>query len=109
MTRLAYRLVMWLGRPWRPYWRVDVVGDIPDTPKPFVLYVVGEDGHQWYAAMRCPCGCGEVLHMGLNPSTSPCWTLTRFWNGAATLTPSVWRRVGCRSHFYLVEGQIRWV
>ncbi|WP_236819161.1 DUF6527 family protein [Alicyclobacillus ferrooxydans] len=58
--------------------------------------------------MLCPCGCGEVLHMSLHPDGRPRWELTRHPDGTVSLSPSVWRKVGCRSHFFLERGRVRW-
>jgi len=84
------------------------VEELPDRVDPGLLYVAGENGFQWYAAMACPCGCGETLHMNLLPDASPRWSLQKHPDGTATLSPSVWRTVGCRSHFFLRGGQVVW-
>ena len=73
------------------------------------LYVVGERGEDWFAAMACPCGCGALIDLNLLPPGRPCWTLTIHRNGSPTLSPSVWRQTGCRAHFYINEGRLYWV
>jgi len=32
---------------------------------PAHLYVVSERGEDWFAAMRCPCGCGATVDLNL--------------------------------------------
>ena len=76
------------------------VDDEPDNCKSWVLYVIEDVGRPWAAAMACPCGCGQVLHMNLIPDTKPVWKLERHRDGSPTLSPSVWRREGCHSHFF---------
>ena len=101
----------WFQRPVhtsQPFIRYHEVEELPGTLENNLLYVVGEGRHRWYAAMICPCGCGETLHMGLLEDTRPCWRVVQQSNGAATLSPSINRRVGCRAHFFLEHGKIRW-
>lgn len=72
------------------------------------LYVVGDDECEWAAAMSCPCGCGSIIHLSLAPDRRPSWRVRRHRGGTVSLLPSVWRTVGCRSHFVLYKGRIFW-
>ena len=83
--------------------------ELPERPSSRHLYVVGERGEDWYAALVCPCGCKEVIDLNLVPPGRPCWTLTTYRNGSPTLSPSIWRRTGCCAHFWIKEGRIHWV
>jgi hypothetical protein len=82
---------------------------LPERPSSRHLYVVGERGQDWYAALVCPCGCNELIDLNLVPPGRPCWTLTTHRNGSPTLSPSVWRQAGCCAHFWIKEGRIQWV
>ena len=82
------------------------VVDLPETLLPHKLYVVGVHGHQWYAAMLCPDGCGAVLEMNLVQTSRPCWRFTEDPRGNATLFPSVWRKTQCHCHFWLRGGRV---
>lgn len=93
--------------PSRPF-RAAAVDDVPALLAPGVVYLVGEGGHLWCAALRCPCGCGATIQLGMLREARPCWSATVHADGTVSLTPSVWRRVGCRSHFVLERGRIRW-
>ena len=84
------------------------VKDEPAVLEPRTVYVVGEDGHHWFAAFDCPCGCGETIKLSLVPGDRPGWTLREHWTGTASLAPSVWRKVGCKSHFWLRKGKVNW-
>lgn len=97
----------WLARRRGLYGAISVV-DLPDRLEPRTLYVIGEGGHRWFAAFLCPCGCGETIQTSLLLKSRPCWRLSERWDGAASLHPSVWRTKGCRSHFWLQGGKIRW-
>lgn len=98
----------WYRSLWdRPY-SIEMVEELPDNVVPKILYVAGEDDHLWFATMVCPCGCGETLQLGLLKDTRPRWTLEIDARGRPTLSPSVWRKVGCRSHFFMRGGLIEW-
>ncbi|MCF8567897.1 hypothetical protein LLE49_24550 [Alicyclobacillus tolerans] len=82
--------------------------ELPERLDKHLIYILGEGEYTWSAEMLCPCGCGEVLHMSLHPDGRPRWELTRHPDGTVSLSPSVWRKVGCRSHFFLERGRVRW-
>ncbi|MFZ5894779.1 MAG: DUF6527 family protein [Myxococcota bacterium] len=79
----------------------------PEDLAPMTVYAIGEGSHLWHVAMLCPCGCGAKIQLNALPDDEPCWTLVAT-DGVPTLSPSVWRKVGCRSHFFLRSGRIRW-
>jgi len=89
--------------------RVKRIEELPARLASDRVYVVGENGHDWYAALLCPCGCGSVVELNLLPATRPRWRLRVRPSGTVSLRPSIWRRVGCRSHFWLLEGRVVWV
>ncbi|UUZ74032.1 hypothetical protein LP415_03550 [Polaromonas sp. P1(28)-8] len=67
-----------------------------------------DDGEDWSVGFRCPCGCGETIELALLQGVKPRWNLTTSHDGLPTLHPSVWRRSGCRSHFWLRNGLVHW-
>lgn len=91
-----------------PRLKVVRTGELPERLSAQHLYVVGESGENWYAAMLCPCGCGAVIDLNLVPPGRPCWKLSVHDDGIPTLSPSVWRQVGCGAHFFLKKGRIVW-
>ncbi len=92
------------GKPYR-YVHVE---EFPDRLESSKLYLAGDNGYFWAAAMLCPCGCGDVIELNLLKKARPCWSVTEHPDGSASLMPSIWRRQGCRSHFYLRHGRIDW-
>lgn len=83
------------------------VNEIPDIPKKNILYFIGEEEYYWQFVMLCPCGCNSLLHMNLMDDYKPYWSY-KINNGLISITPSIDRMVGCKSHFFVKEGQIIW-
>ncbi|HGM6050712.1 DUF6527 family protein [Stenotrophomonas bentonitica] len=67
-----------------------------------------DHGEEWSIGLNCPCGCGEVVELLLIEEVDENWSLRIDDIGRPTLTPSVWKATGCRSHFWITNGQIRW-
>lgn len=84
------------------------VEEIPDKPSAGTAYLVGEGQHLWFVALLCPCGCKEFLQMSLLQDSRPRWTVMIHEDGTPTLHPSIWRKTGCRSHFFLRRGRVEW-
>ena len=103
--RVYTQLRVRLGLPYRTCL---VTGDNRYTPSIGRIYIIEEDGFIEHASMLCPCGCGVLICLNLIPDESPCWRLDRHRGGAVSLFPSVWRTTGCRSHFWLSRGRVRW-
>ena len=72
------------------------------------LVLVRDGGDDWSVGMRCPCGCGDVIELPLQLGVRPRWSLEADPFGQPTLSPSVWRRTGCRSHFWVRGGRVCW-
>lgn len=106
LTFLKRRVSKWFHPPYRT---IEVDGGLPPELKKNALYIVAEDGFEEQAAMLCPCGCAQVLHMNLLPDERPVWRVSRNGDGSASLRPSIWRKKGCRSHFWFRDGQVIWV
>lgn len=87
---------------------VVVVDDLPDSLQAHKLYAVGESGQYWLAALRCPCGCGDTIQLPMIAGQRPKWTMTQRGARRPSLSPSVDRTIGCRSHFWLKHGVIHW-
>ena len=86
-----------------------VAGDtLPDALPARDLVLARDDDEDWSVGMRCPCGCGQRLELMLLKEVKPRWDLTADRHGAPTLSPSVWLRQGCRSHFRLRGGKVIW-
>lgn len=72
------------------------------------LVLTVDDGEQWSIGMQCPCRCGETIELLVQPGAKPRWDVAVDGSGRPTVTPSVWRNVGCRSHFWVRKGRVHW-
>ena len=108
LTKLkrAWRSIpQWLGRRYR----AEIVqNDLPERLEKYRLYIVEESSFQERAALLCPCGCSKTLYLNLIKEERPCWRVQVADKGLASLWPSVWRKTGCESHFWLRQGKVHW-
>ncbi|KUG09057.1 DUF6527 family protein [Solirubrum puertoriconensis] len=78
----------------------------PDAvPENALLLRLGPQGQQEEAVLRCPCGCGQVLHLPLHARRYASFRLRWDRWGRPTVQPSV---PGCRKRFRLVRGRVYW-
>jgi hypothetical protein len=103
---IIFRLLEWLGFSEKSY-RIQRVPELPDNPRPFVIYAIG-DPDAWLAALVCPCGCGHLIQLSLLKEDSPRWSLHADRDGKVSISPSVWRSLGCQAHFFVSGGRIIW-
>lgn len=88
---------------------VEKITDEPTSPRKRTVYLIGEPGNEWAASFICPCGCEALITLNLLSSPGrPLWTVTSGKQKLASLAPSVWRKVGCKSHFIMRDGKIIW-
>lgn len=83
--------------------------ELPDKLKKDVVYLIGENGYLWSAALLCPCGCQAVIQLNLLSDAKPYWRVEEHLDGTVSLAPSVWSRQGCDSHYFVRCGFIKWV
>lgn len=82
------------------------IEDVPSILGKKRLYLVGKSS-PWLLIFECPCGCREKIHLNLLPDDSPFWSVY-FRNKQVYVRPSIKRTVGCKSHFWITEGKIKW-
>lgn len=107
------RLMRWFRRNWAriaPRRRLRVIdGDSLPSHLPRRDLVLARDGDEdWCVGMRCPCGCGRSIELLVIPEAAPRWDLRVDDKRRPSLSPSVWLQRGCRSHFWLTGGRVRW-
>lgn len=72
------------------------------------VFVVGTPAYHKWAYLQCPCGCGDILMLSLAKQANPSWRVKWDRLGRPSLSPSVNKTTGCRSHFWLRKGKIEW-
>lgn len=110
--------MQWLRKFWKRFWSwlrhkplplaTVRCSEVPENIDPTKMYLVGEGQYLWFAAFACPCGCGELVQLSLLADSRPRWRVEEHGDGTASLHPSVWRKRGCRSHFFVKRGLIVW-
>ncbi|MBY5896722.1 DUF6527 family protein [Rhizobium ruizarguesonis] len=105
--------ISWFRRLWDRYGparRLLVVegNGLPEALPRRDLVLLREDGDDWSVGMRCPCGCGEKIELMVIEEARPRWDVAVDERSRPTLHPSVWRKTGCKSHFWLRKGRIHW-
>lgn len=84
------------------------VTELPDNLSDEFIYVVGENRFLWFVALKCPCKCGDTIHLNLLPEAKPCWEVEKHFDETVSLRPSVWSLQGCGSHYFVQNGKIKW-
>lgn len=82
------------------------VDEIPSNLKEGILYVEGSKNNPNFAELLCPCGCGDQISINLDSSDNPLWKLGNSFR--TDLHPSIWKTKGCKSHFFIKSGKIKW-
>jgi len=87
----------------------DVASPPPnDSVRPGVFFRVMRNDQPKWALFLCPCGCRSVVTLSLQLAHRPHWTVRESKNRRPSMRPSVWRDIGCLSHFWVEDGRIYW-
>ncbi len=82
--------------------------EIPDDIQQNIVYIEGSIDSADIAAFVCPCGCNEKISLSLLECSKSNWSVSTDFFGRVSLSPSIWRTKGCKSHFFLRKGKIIW-
>jgi len=83
------------------------VEDIPDKYRGNIIYIIGTQNTTWLLTFLCPCGCQAKVHLNLLSSDSPFWNFT-IVKQRISINPSIRSKYGCKSHFWITKGRVRW-
>jgi hypothetical protein len=72
------------------------------------LVLARDDGEDWCVGMKCPCRCGRTIELLVIPEADPGWRIQIDNKGLPSLSPSVWLKDGCKSHFWVRHGRVEW-
>jgi len=91
----------------KPY-KVQYFEERPNQLVKNVLYVLGEKDNPWSVILLCPCGCRDSIQLSLLPIERPFWKIEIFKDKKVSITPSIWRQLGCKSHFFITQNKVKW-
>ena len=88
-------------------YKYEHIDEIPDKLEENTIYVVSEEGIDWQILFKCPCGCKQDIALSLLKEYRPHWSYFIKRN-RITISPSVDGLYGCKSHFLIIDGMIKW-
>lgn len=88
--------------------RIEFVEDNPDSISENIIFVVQDGNLPELLAFKCPCGCKAGIILNLLPDASPKWSYLINEEGKINIYPSIWRKNGCKSHFFIRESNVDW-
>lgn len=83
--------------------------ELPDKVCHKTIYIIGEIKRPWLIAFNCPCGCKDVVQLNLLKEAEPCWRFKIDMKKKISISPSIWKTTGCKSHFFVRNSKINWV
>jgi hypothetical protein len=84
------------------------LSDFPIKPNKGIVYLLGDIEKEWLAGFVCPCGCGEFIELVLLKDQRPNWHVEKTPDKKVTIRPSIYKKSGCCSHFFLTKGNVEW-
>lgn len=93
-----------------PIYQLVNLDDTPEeTLSPRHIYYIGMEDNKWCILFLCPCGCEETIYLNTLLNDKPRWTIRQESKQIFSIHPSIHRRVGCRSHFFIRESKVVFV
>ncbi len=61
---------------------------------------------EWSISVHlCPCGCGDKVYLPFKETN----VSGEYWGlSSNTFTPSIFKRLGCKSHYFIKNGLVQW-
>ena len=100
-------LFNWFNNLFRRKYNFKVCEDFQENIDNNTIYFVGNKSHFDFLQMECPCGCKEQIKLSLIKFDKPNWQV-KFNDNRISISPSIWRTKGCRSHFFVKDNKIIW-
>ena len=83
--------------------------DLPEHVKNKRIYIIGDLKEPWLLMFKCPCGCKNTIQLNLLKEASPQWRFSLLSRKRITISPSISRTTGCRSHFFVINSKTKWI
>lgn len=88
-------------------YKVTAVTEFPAYIEKNKVYIVGEKKCKWVAVFKCPCNCDSLVQLNLLKNGDYQWRI-RIDKGKVSISPSIYRKFACQSHFSIVNGNLEW-
>lgn len=100
--------MLWTNNIFR--YKIEIINDNPNPDDLIedIVYVVVYEKYAKWAYLKCPCGCNEAIMLSLNTKDFPSWKIKQDKIGRASISPSVHKLDGCKSHFLIKKGKLIW-
>jgi hypothetical protein len=103
----------WIARQPAPAITFPELKDVASPPpneavQQNVFYRVMRNDQPKWALFQCPCGCRSVVTLSLQSAHRPHWVVRTSKKYRPSMRPSVWRDIGCFSHFWVEDGRVYW-
>lgn len=108
MSIIKYLLSIFDRSSKETIYKVYRVPEIPINVKGDAIYLIGNANEIWEAAMKCPCGCGDVIQINFDKTAKHHWFITSVKKSKISIKPSIWRTEHCMSHFSIRESRVHW-
>jgi hypothetical protein len=73
------------------------------------IVFIGDKSSPKWAVIKCPCGCGDLIHIDLMGSHTPSWTCQFEKDKTVSFSPSLWVDSSkCGSHFWIRNNRVLW-
>lgn len=105
VIKIISKLVKWF----QPKYKAEYREELPEVLKDRTIYLIGQPENPWLIAFKCPCGCNSTIYLNLLEDAEPRWRYRVTSKKRINISPSVWRTIGCKSHFFIRRSKIDWV
>jgi len=109
MKLLLRKIVSILVKWFQPRHKTVYSEELPDYFDDRIIYIIGRPDNPWLIAFKCPCGCDSKIYLNLLVEAKPKWRLVTNSRNRISISPSIWRKHGCQSHFFVTKSKIDWI
>lgn len=92
----------------RPEYSFKYEEEFPDSIKENTIYIIGQKLSPWVLSFFCPCGCKSIIQLNLLKEADPNWKYRITVQNKITISPSIRRTFGCKSHFFIRNSKVEW-
>jgi Family of unknown function (DUF6527) len=104
-NKIFLKLVEWFHSSYN----IKYVDDVPELISVRTIYIIGVPEDPWLLVFKCPCSCGNSIHLNLLKDAKPKWKFHIYGpNGKINISPSIRRTTGCKSHFIIQKNRTIW-